>query len=481
MCTSDSDCDPEVCVDGTCQPKCVPPDCDPSCANGELDPDEGDTDCGGPCPDKCKTGDTCQVDEDCEQGVCDSTCQAPTCDDRVTNGGEPSTDCGAVCPTLCQNGDACFDDEDCESQTCAEDVCAPPECSNGVQDADAGETDKDCGGDTECPRCETGKMCKTGDDCIDKICEADKCAAPTCDDKAQNGDETGEDCGGDTECDRCDAGQPCVEASDCVSGVCTDDECQSPACDDKVRNGAETDKDCGGEDCDGCPPDARCIEATDCESLVCELAGGDTSERRCLAPTCDDQLQNGSELGIDCGGEDCNLCQLGDDCSDDEGCASFSCEDGACVNGISVDYNCEQCGEATVTDKIYYTVTLTNRTNHDIDLGGVTIRYYLSAEATGNLTFDCVYGATASCGADPRLLPSGLDNIEATHVIQTTLGNTLDLLPAGANVAVSIEVLLNMQSMNQGNDYSFNKNPQTRYERITLYREGSLIWGMPPN
>ena len=51
-----------------------------------------------------------------------------------------------------------------------------------------------------------------------------------------------------------------------------------PTCDDGVQNGNEIGVDCGGPDC-----------ANAC-------------------PTCDDGVQNGTETGIDCGGDSCNAC-----------------------------------------------------------------------------------------------------------------------------------------------------------------------------
>lgn len=35
---------------------------------------------------------------------------------------------------------------------------------------DFGETDKDCGGATPCPRCIAGKMCLAGSDCMSGVC-----------------------------------------------------------------------------------------------------------------------------------------------------------------------------------------------------------------------------------------------------------------------------------------------------------------------
>lgn len=53
--------------------------------------------------------------------------------------------------------------------------------------------------------------------------------------------------------------------------------CGPPTCDDNIQNGNETGVDCGGPDCPACP-------------------------------TCDDGIQNGEETGVDCGGPDCAPC-----------------------------------------------------------------------------------------------------------------------------------------------------------------------------
>lgn len=57
----------------------------------------------------------------------------------------------------------------------------------------------------------------------------------------------------------------------------------APTCTDGVQNGDETGVDCGGPDCDPCE----------------------------VPPTCDDGIQNGDETGVDCGGSSCAPCQTG--------------------------------------------------------------------------------------------------------------------------------------------------------------------------
>ena len=266
--------------------------------------------------------------------------------------------------------------------------CGPPTCDDGIQNND--ETGVDCGGE-ECPAC------------------------PTCEDGIQNGSETGVDCGG-PECDVCictaneliltitfdnypeestwevqddtgatlAAGGPYGHLPDgstyteniCVidgcfnfvfndtygDGICCgygngsyeladqDDNilalggdfgfsestefCVSSAiatCDDEIQNGDETGVDCGGSNCPACP-------TCDDEIQNGDETGVDCGGSNCPAcPTCDDEIQNGDETGVDCGGSNCPACptcddeiQNGDETGVDCGGSCDPCDDGTC-------------------------------------------------------------------------------------------------------------------------------------------------------
>ncbi len=104
-------------------------------------------------------------------------------------------------------------------------------------------------------------------------------------------------------------------------------------CNDNVFNGDETDVDCGGS-CDPCVDGQGCAEASDCQSLAC--SGGE-----CQSPTCYDEVQNGNEDGIDCGTTCPNACGITGDCNDDDDCRlgeyctdADTCEPAACDNGV---------------------------------------------------------------------------------------------------------------------------------------------------
>lgn len=99
----------------------------------------------------------------------------------------------------------------------------------------------------------------------------DRCLnGPRCDDQQRNGSESDVDCGGEGDCPRCRENRGCVDDGDCLSSAsCRGGRCKSPTCSDGIRNQDESDIDCGGR-CDGCDVGQRCNRASDCESSNCD-------------------------------------------------------------------------------------------------------------------------------------------------------------------------------------------------------------------
>ena len=84
---------------------------------------------------------------------------------------------------------------------------------------------------------------------------------------------------------------------------------------------------------EGCRTGEACLTGgTQCQSGVCEATV-------CLAPTCDDGIQNGDELDVDCGGGCPTGCAIGVSCNEDWDCESQRCqlwtESPSCVEGCS--------------------------------------------------------------------------------------------------------------------------------------------------
>ncbi len=331
-CSADADCASVNCVAGKCLAA--------TCEDGRLNGVESDQDCGGwLCASEghqCAAGKLCRSDCDCASGPCgddgfckDSGAKSCHCADGKKDADETGVDCGGLDCKRCEETDPCH---------------------NGVQDP--GEEGVDCGG--TCLETCNVTQCQTDADCASLHCVTDPatsaghCVDATCDDNRKNGNEVGIDCGGpdcpacmcgsnpecppDTfcvalggalECATCahsttscrDPEKPCLVCDsggctadeDCSSKVCSQGVCASPTCDDKVLNGLESDLDCGAVCPTKCPIDGRCTQDADCASNHCLIPSG-ASVGACAATSCSDNMQNGFETGVDCGGPDCKPC-----------------------------------------------------------------------------------------------------------------------------------------------------------------------------
>lgn len=189
-----------------------------------------------------------------------------------------------------------------DGNPCTWDIC------QGDQPSNAAVPDKSaCPGGTE-GVCVSG-VCK---ECFDHLvadncppglyCQYDKCVPAGCVNTEWDGQETGDNCGGPV-CHPCGVGNFCDVGSDCTMGVCEKGKCKAPEHSDGVKNGDETGIDCGypEQPSTPCNDGEGCLSAEGCKSSVCYLG-------ICQVPTCTDATKNGTETGVDCGGEGCEPC-----------------------------------------------------------------------------------------------------------------------------------------------------------------------------
>ncbi len=305
-CASANDCDAGACFAGKCQ-------------NGKKDSDEAGIDCGGVCGSKCLKGMQCGVDGDCSTGQClKGICGFDACKDGVLSPGESDIDCGGNCEAKCINGNGCKADKECQSGFCDGLVCVGSSCTDKKQDA--GESDVDCGGTCKDTKtCAIGAKCKSGSDCVGQLCSTNgKCVADKCLDGIKSGDETGVDCGGSCAA-KCTYGQGCKSGVDCDSKYCDGTLCVGDFCSDKVLSPGESDLDCGGACSKKCLSGKLCNGGGDCQSGVCNISGN------CASGPCADGKKSSGEADIDCGGLCATKCLAGKACNGGSDCASTIC------------------------------------------------------------------------------------------------------------------------------------------------------------
>jgi hypothetical protein len=301
-------------------------------------------------PDDCPvTGNPCFLRACTSEGLCELR--------EVESGYQPPDqtpgDClGPVCFGSEVSAQAKVDDVPSDGNTCTIEGCnADGSIAMGFTESgtECPEGAGVCDGQGNCVACVVAGHCGTDQDCIDN-----QCVGVGCSDGSQNGNETGEDCGG-IDCLPCEAGEGCLLPTDCESLVCLPSggaelTCQEATCEDETQNGDETDIDCGGSCEENCGVNHKCEDADDCNSGVCRC-----TETACLcaAPRCDDGVQNGSEIDIDCGALCVNppTCEVGRECQasawceskvcdpETDTCAEPSCDDNV-ANGLESGIDC---------------------------------------------------------------------------------------------------------------------------------------------
>jgi hypothetical protein len=136
----------------------------------------------------------------------------------------------------------------------------------------------------------------------------------------------------------------------CPSNICTNGQCapEGPppppgTCFDQIKNGSETGVDCGGSCSTKCADGGGCSVAGDCVSAVC-TAG------RCAVPSCTDKVKNAKETDVDCGGGTCMACADAKTCSINGDCMSGFCGGGVCRQPASACFDLTKNGSETDVD-----------------------------------------------------------------------------------------------------------------------------------
>lgn len=108
------------------------------------------------------------------------------------------------------------------------------------------------------------------------------------------------------------------------------------SCDDGIQNGQETDVDCGGPDCEPCEIDDSCVDNSDCTTQVCY-------QETCVECVEDDQCAVEQVCSDD---NQCVQCDADSHCDDGNPCTANTCQGGSCVDlELSDGTNCGGCHE----------------------------------------------------------------------------------------------------------------------------------------
>ena len=163
------------------------------------------------------------------------------------------------------------------------------------------QTDVDCGG-PNCDPCETGQMCESSSDCLSERCSGGLCV----EDEACAGVECASDeaCAGGECYAACDGSDDCVDDERCYYGACLPTDCDDVEClDDEVCY------------------EGACYIVYECEADGDDCVDGEHCiDGYCIPYSCEDGLMSGEQTDVDCGGPNCDPCELGAMCEVNDDC-----------------------------------------------------------------------------------------------------------------------------------------------------------------
>lgn len=156
-------------------------------------------------------------------------------------------------------------------------------------------------------------------------------------------------------------------------------------------------------------------------------------------------------------------------------------------NGLEADYSVGDFGSPN-DNNLKPRIRLVNNTPEDISLNELKIRYWYTVDSAQAQTFNCDY-ASIGCGT----ITGSFVNIPSSDAKWTPASDTYlevgfstnsGVLPAGGQIDMYLRLnKADWSNYTEANDYSFDgaKTVMTRWDHITLYRNGALLWGVEPS
>ncbi len=155
------------------------------------------------------------------------------------------------------------------------------------------------------------------------------------------------------------------------------------------------------------------------------------------------------------------------------------------TTNVKLQYYADPGSAGSSWESIEPDINIVNNSLYNISLSELKIRYYFTRDTSSQpLLFNCWYtDLAAGCGSvkgNIVYLPAPVSGADSYLEISFTTGTLLGGRETG-------EILTGIHKKDwsnfyQKNDYSFDSSKSNfqDWSRITLYRNGTLIWGVPP-
>ena len=135
------------------------------------------------------------------------------------------------------------------------------------------------------------------------------------------------------------------------------------------------------------------------------------------------------------------------------------------------------------TKDIQAHVEITNSGASAEDLTALTLRYWFTADGSPSQAFACDY-ALIGCGlVQAKFVAMAAPTATADHYLELSFsGGTIAAGSSSGEIQARFHDTTDAVTFTQTNDYSFNAadSVYAPWNQITLYRGGTLVWGVEP-
>jgi Cellulose binding domain/GDSL-like Lipase/Acylhydrolase family/Carbohydrate esterase 2 N-terminal len=142
-------------------------------------------------------------------------------------------------------------------------------------------------------------------------------------------------------------------------------------------------------------------------------------------------------------------------------------------------------GTVAVANQIKAQFKIFNQSGSSVPLSQFKIRYYFTRDTAQNMTFNCDYAGVGCANVTRSFVPISPALNGADYYLE------IGFTTAAGNMAVngnsgSVTVRFNKNdwsTFNQSDDYSWDPTKTTLadWTKVTLYRNGTLVWGVEPS
>ncbi|WP_194891271.1 cellulose binding domain-containing protein [Catenulispora pinisilvae] len=149
---------------------------------------------------------------------------------------------------------------------------------------------------------------------------------------------------------------------------------------------------------------------------------------------------------------------------------------------LTIEYRSDGASDTPVADP---SLEVVNTSEQPVNLDAVTVRYYLSAPAGSQYTFNCVEAAVHCSNITGTIDAPASPTPGAGRYLQIGFTPGAGILaPGQSSLDISLQIYrLDHQTFNQDADRSFNADDAdyTPEKVITGYLDGALVWGTEPD